>query len=129
MYKLTNSSSVIRLSDGAYIPADENNRDYQAYLQWLEEGNTPEPADIPEPQVPQVISKYQGIAQLHIAGLLPSVKAIMADEATDPLTVIAWDNVQEFRRESPMIAEIAGALGITDEQLDQMFTDAAKIIA
>lgn len=47
MYKLNISPSITRLSDNASIPADEANTDYAAYLQWLSEGNTPEPADIP----------------------------------------------------------------------------------
>ena len=37
--------SVMRLSDGASIPFDPDNTDYQEYLRWLEAGNTPEPAE------------------------------------------------------------------------------------
>ena len=36
---------IKRIEDGACIPFDPANTDYQAYLKWLEQGNTPLPAD------------------------------------------------------------------------------------
>jgi hypothetical protein len=49
MYRINKSlgieNGVVRLSDNAFIPADPANTDYQEYLKWLAEGNTPLPAD------------------------------------------------------------------------------------
>ena len=36
---------MIYRSDGLWLPKDDANTDYQAYLKWLAEGNTPEPTD------------------------------------------------------------------------------------
>lgn len=44
-YDGTVSDYSIQRSDGAIIPFDPANTDYQAYLKWLEEGNQPEAAD------------------------------------------------------------------------------------
>jgi hypothetical protein len=52
MYKLgkiippfSEVSCVIRIEDGAAIPKDPANTDYQEYLKWVAEGNTPEAAE------------------------------------------------------------------------------------
>ena len=52
MYKLQqpdtldNTVKVVqRIADNTFIPMDEQNSDYAAYLKWLAEGNTPEAAD------------------------------------------------------------------------------------
>ena len=41
------TSAVLRTKDGVtcQIPFDSDNTDYQEYLEWVAEGNTPEPAE------------------------------------------------------------------------------------
>ena len=41
----SSTKMIKRNSDNAFIPFDEANTDYQAYLKWIEAGNTPEPAE------------------------------------------------------------------------------------
>lgn len=45
-------SCVERLSDKAFIPIAPQNIDYQKYLVWLAEGNTPIPPDPPPSPTP-----------------------------------------------------------------------------
>ena len=39
------AKTILRKKDGAFIPFDEANIDYQEYLEWVANGNTAEAAD------------------------------------------------------------------------------------
>ena len=54
-YTLTRDpSTVVRNEDGAFIPFDPDNLDYQAYLAWLDEGNEPTPYTPPATTLPEI---------------------------------------------------------------------------
>lgn len=81
MYKLTNHNSIIRLADNACIPMDTANSDYQAYLAWLAEGNTPEPADQPDPAVAEqqrIASLWQAAHDYEYAEISGSAVGLLA---------------------------------------------------
>ena len=76
-YKLTTTDAVIRLADGATIPADPANTDRQEYDRWVAAGNTPEPADAPLPAEPRTCTPLEFIERFTEAEQLAVVTAAM----------------------------------------------------
>jgi hypothetical protein len=77
------------------------------------------------PYVPASVSPAQARLALHGAGLLAQVEAIVA--GADVVTQIAWNSASTIERASPTVAALSAALGLTDAQLDDLFTAAAAI--
>lgn len=69
--------------------------------------------------VPSVVSRRQAKLALLDAGLLDNADSIIA--AADQETQINWADAVEFRRDHPLITVIGRALGMTSEQIDDLF--------
>lgn len=69
------------------------------------------------------VTPRQARLALQQAGLITAVTAWIA--AADEATRIEWEFALEVRRDWPPITACAAALGLTDEQLDELFTLAA----
>ena len=103
MYKLTSNDSIIRLADGACIPADPANTDYQQYLTWLAEGNTPEPYVAPPPPIPQTVTRFQALATLAAGGWLDVVHTYMDALPRNNVQRLAFENATDWERTSPTV--------------------------
>lgn len=125
MYKLTISTSILRISDGACIPNDPENTDYAAYLVWVAEGNAPEPSDIPPPPPIAPISPRQIRQALTRAGLRASVEAAVA--AGDQDLKDWYEFSTAFERINPKVIGMGAALGVSDKQLDDLWALGAAL--
>lgn len=85
-----------------------------------------EAAAIPR-YVPQQVSRFQARAALYQAGLLDQVEAAIAAPGTDMMLKLAWQDAQTFKRESQFVAGMAQALGLSAQQLNDLFIAASQI--
>lgn len=83
-------------------------------------------AALPVP-VPQEVTRFQARAALYQFGLLDDVEAAIADPATDMMLKLAWQDALSFKRTSSFVLGMAQALGLTDEQVDDLFIAASGI--
>lgn len=65
MYRLTTSTSIVRIADSACIPADERNTDYADYQRWVAAGNTPEPAPAVDGR-PAVLAEFRALRDTYL---------------------------------------------------------------
>ena len=81
-------------------------------------------AATPQP-VPAEVPQWQARRALLAAGLLTAVEAAVAAASQD--IQITWEYAPNIVRNSPFIAALAPALGLTDAQIDDLFRAAAAI--
>ena len=85
LYKLKNDSGILKLIDGEYrmtIPENETFPEWQEYLKWLADGNTPDEAD-PEPIQVKYVPCRDIILRLDAIGKYETVKAAMPEVQKD----------------------------------------------
>jgi hypothetical protein len=94
---------------------------------WLSQ--TPPVLPPPEPVIPDVVSMRQARLALLGAGLLAQVNTAIDGMAgiEGEAARIEWEYATEVRRDSPLVAGLSAALGLTGPQLDGLFTAAAAI--
>lgn len=74
---------------------------------------------------PRSITPRQCRLILMSQGLLPTVEAMIAQQ--DEATRITWEYALEFRRDDPLLTQLAANLNLTNEQIDQFFIAASQL--
>lgn len=141
-YKLT-ATGVIR-ADGAFVPADRGNADWQLFQAWQASGGVPDPYEPPPAPVPASISDRQFFQQLAVQGIITQDEALAAVK-TGAIPVALQQLINglpaaqqfgatmivagatTFERDHPLTVAIGTAYGWTAAQMDALFQAAAEL--
>ena len=84
-YQMTTTGSILRTTDGAQIPADPHNVDYQAFQAWVAAGNTATPYVAPPVLPTQALSALN-----YVTGPAGQIMRCMAAGVAVPPTWSAY---------------------------------------
>ena len=124
-YQLTSSDSILRLADNAFIPQAPGNRDYREYLDWLEAGNTPEPAPAPPAPGPNYIAFWDALTTSTIYAAIreQSFTSLPMNTLATELIALLGDAKAGRANEAAIQASMAAILTtgtFTEEQLGEL---------
>jgi hypothetical protein len=77
------------------------------------------------PPVPHRVTRRQARLALLNAGLLDAVEAAIAN--APPAVRITYEDATEWWRDDPLIASLSASLGLTTEQVDDLFLQASRL--
>jgi hypothetical protein len=134
-------TEIKELESGGYfvngtmsVPNDPANRHYQDIQAYIAEGGEVIPYVPPTEQElleawrqTADCSRLQAKLALDAAGLLATVEAFIADPATPTVAKLAWTEAYRYSRKSPLFDVLGLELGMTPEQIDDLFKAAQQI--
>lgn len=82
--------------------------------------------DFSAPSVPASVSMWQAKAALAASGKLDAANASVA-QVGNPALSIAWEYATDLSRESPALAAIGAAIGLSPADIDALFIQASNI--
>jgi len=127
----TESGTIRVILDGdefeSAVPDDPRNRHRQMISEWEAAGNTIPAADDVQPIAPPLTARQLRLGLVTNGFSLDQVEAAIAaieDPQQRAVASIEWEYASQFERSHPLIAQVGAALGLTAEQIDQMWIEA-----
>lgn len=124
-FEADGSQDYLITSDMVVCQKDANGNYYKAY----NADGTPDfnaIALLDAPVVPEVVTMRQARLALLQSGLLQTVTDAIAT-GTDEAIKIEWEYATDVKRDWPSLVALTTSLGITDADLDNLFTLAATL--